>query len=480
MQEVVDVPGLVADHQVVVLRLDHVGEHHEVVDQDLVHPPDRLERVQVVLAALALDVRRLVEQRRRRRVDPLAVRRPAPWSPDAGPASRSATRAAARAARRRSPRRGGRARARSARRGTAPAAAARRAPRWRAAREPGWPGRCGARTRSANVRQVGITRLTSTGSRAGQPVPAALDREQRPAGELGQPLADRERPDPVVGAVAARATGQRTCAQAASTGADGSVHPQPTGRRVGEHRRVGVADQPSRSSICLVECGSEHICSKKNRRKSVIVRLPASSACCTSPSPGRPASRPSKTCRVALGVGDREPQAGAIATMPGTRRGARRRACTAQVAAQDSATSTARSVPVASSTATMSAAYSAVGVGGGTARPAGAAAAPAVEGDHPEVPGQVADLRLPEPRVDDLPGRQQHHRRAVLGAATTSYARSGCRTTSIGQPDAVPFGDPGAVGQDGPALRSDPSPDCPLHSTRVRPVRSTVGSPAPC
>ena len=49
VQEVVDVPRLVADDEVVVLVLDDVVEDHEVVDEDLVHPADRLEGVQVVL-----------------------------------------------------------------------------------------------------------------------------------------------------------------------------------------------------------------------------------------------------------------------------------------------------------------------------------------------------------------------------------------------------------------------------------------------
>ena len=79
VQEVVDVPRLVADHEVVVLVGDDVVEHHEVVDEDLVHPADRLERVQVVLGRLVLDVGRLVGQPRRRRVDPLAACLAAPW-----------------------------------------------------------------------------------------------------------------------------------------------------------------------------------------------------------------------------------------------------------------------------------------------------------------------------------------------------------------------------------------------------------------
>jgi hypothetical protein len=73
VQQGVDVPGLVGDHQVVVLLADDVGEDHEVGDQHLVHPPDRLEGVQVVLAGLLLDVRGLAGQPGRGRVHPLAV-----------------------------------------------------------------------------------------------------------------------------------------------------------------------------------------------------------------------------------------------------------------------------------------------------------------------------------------------------------------------------------------------------------------------
>ena len=71
VQEVVEVPGFVADPEVVVALADQVVEDHEVGDQDLVHPPDRLERVQVVLAGLRLDVAALAGQPRRRRMDPL-------------------------------------------------------------------------------------------------------------------------------------------------------------------------------------------------------------------------------------------------------------------------------------------------------------------------------------------------------------------------------------------------------------------------
>ena len=79
VQEVVDLPRLVADDEVVVLGLDDVVEHHEVVDQDLVHPADGLEGVEVVLGALVVDVGRLAGQPRRTRVDAARRRRRAWW-----------------------------------------------------------------------------------------------------------------------------------------------------------------------------------------------------------------------------------------------------------------------------------------------------------------------------------------------------------------------------------------------------------------
>ena len=71
VQEVVDVPGLVADPQVEVLVFDQLAEDHEVADQDLVHGPDGLERVQIVLGRLAFDVPGLAGQEGRGGVDQL-------------------------------------------------------------------------------------------------------------------------------------------------------------------------------------------------------------------------------------------------------------------------------------------------------------------------------------------------------------------------------------------------------------------------
>ena len=69
---VVDVPGLVADHDVVVLGLHQVDEGHEVVAHDLVHRAQREERRQVVLAGHLLEVAALVGQALRDRVQAFA------------------------------------------------------------------------------------------------------------------------------------------------------------------------------------------------------------------------------------------------------------------------------------------------------------------------------------------------------------------------------------------------------------------------
>ncbi len=74
VQEVVDVPGFVADHEVVLTFGDRVMEDHEVCDEDLVHSAERLEGVQVVVVGLGGDVSRFARQVGAERVDPLAAR----------------------------------------------------------------------------------------------------------------------------------------------------------------------------------------------------------------------------------------------------------------------------------------------------------------------------------------------------------------------------------------------------------------------
>ena len=72
VEEVVEVPPLVADPQVVALALDHVGEGHEVRGHDLVHVPQRVERVELVIGGPALEVPGLVLEQARGRVQALA------------------------------------------------------------------------------------------------------------------------------------------------------------------------------------------------------------------------------------------------------------------------------------------------------------------------------------------------------------------------------------------------------------------------
>ena len=70
----IDVPRLVGDHEVVAARVDSILEEHEVGDQQLVHAPDRLEGMEVVLAGLLLDVPRLAGEAGAERMDALASR----------------------------------------------------------------------------------------------------------------------------------------------------------------------------------------------------------------------------------------------------------------------------------------------------------------------------------------------------------------------------------------------------------------------
>src|SRR5580658_9419337 len=74
VQVMIDVPRLVTNDEIVVLLANHVVQHHEVINQDLVHPADRLECMQIVLATLTFDVRGFVRERRTCRMDALATR----------------------------------------------------------------------------------------------------------------------------------------------------------------------------------------------------------------------------------------------------------------------------------------------------------------------------------------------------------------------------------------------------------------------
>ena len=73
VQVVVEVPALVADPQIVVAAFGDVGEHHEVGRHHGVHRPQRVERVQRVVLRVRLEVRALVHEQPRRRMQPLAA-----------------------------------------------------------------------------------------------------------------------------------------------------------------------------------------------------------------------------------------------------------------------------------------------------------------------------------------------------------------------------------------------------------------------
>ena len=69
----VDVPGLVGDHEVVAALFDGVLKDHEILDQHFVHAAERLKAMQFVLAAFELDVPRLAGQPRAKRMNMLVA-----------------------------------------------------------------------------------------------------------------------------------------------------------------------------------------------------------------------------------------------------------------------------------------------------------------------------------------------------------------------------------------------------------------------
>ena len=72
VEVVVEVPALVTDPQVVGLSLHDVRERHEVRRHDLVHVPEGVEGMELVIGRPALEVRALVLQESRRRMEPFA------------------------------------------------------------------------------------------------------------------------------------------------------------------------------------------------------------------------------------------------------------------------------------------------------------------------------------------------------------------------------------------------------------------------
>ena len=72
VEEVVEVPALVAHPEIVVVPLHDVGEGHEVGGEDLVHVPERVEGVELVVPRPPFEVGALVEVEPGRRMQALA------------------------------------------------------------------------------------------------------------------------------------------------------------------------------------------------------------------------------------------------------------------------------------------------------------------------------------------------------------------------------------------------------------------------
>ena len=341
VQVVVELPRLVADPEVVRLVADDVVEDHEVREQDLVHPADRLEAVQVVAGRLGLRCG-ATRSRARRSPGARARRAPrAPRSPGAARASRSRGRGGARAARRRSRRPGARGRARSATRCRARAwvASARRRQRRRRRR--------GAReVTDQEVRDHRVAQLRR--------VAAALERDQlRGRDRVGHRRAARAARRPRRRPRGGAASGSG-CGRPAPAPAHGAAAADPSRGRGRSSRRRCRAPSRRASSICFVECGSVNVSVKKNSRK------PGHSLEHVLPVPPRPALRRGQLGpRRNRGTRSRRDRASAGSRArsgrdpPPARRCSAARIRSSPPPHQDA--TTARSVPVASSTASASA-----------------------------------------------------------------------------------------------------------------------------
>ena len=271
VQEVVEVPGLVADPGVVLPLGHQVVEDVEVVDQDLVHPADRLEGVQVVLPRLGLDVPGLVREPRRRGMHPLPRcleelgdrRLREPVDLDVGHA--------ARAARRRSPGRAGRGPARSATTGTAPdgrggaggAVGARRTATPPSTVTTASTGTVQAWARSSTTTTRGTRPASSAGTSTRPRTIAAGDHDRAAAGRRrtrAAPAARRARPVPRP--AARRRPGRRRPSSGTTLGgAPGGEHDAPPARRPPRWRPPGRRSRrtstwrPSEPGSCRSQAG---------------------------------------------------------------------------------------------------------------------------------------------------------------------------------------------------------------------------------
>ena len=125
-------------------------------------------------------------------------------------------------------------------------------------------------------------------------------------------------------------------------------------------------------------------------------------------------------------------------TAPSTRSGCSAASSRPALPAEREPDDDARSVSVASITASASAANSRSSYAAGVCGPVGAAVAAPVERDHAAVAREVGDLHLPVARVDDRPGRQEQDRRLARRRRPRSRAARRRARRSRTRPGSAP------------------------------------------
>ncbi len=63
MPEMVDIPGFIGNHQIVMLLFYHFLQQHKVGDQDFIHSTQRLKRVQIVFSGFAFQVQGFIDEK---------------------------------------------------------------------------------------------------------------------------------------------------------------------------------------------------------------------------------------------------------------------------------------------------------------------------------------------------------------------------------------------------------------------------------
>ena len=379
----------------------HVGEHREVVDQRLVHPADRLEGVQIVLAAVALELGVLAEQSSGGGMDPLLPVgqhpgdrmlgqpvdldiRPQPLqclgdrhiAPGVAQADRGGQHQhPAGPARSRVPR------------------STSGAPDQRIDR----PGRSRRSRPVAAQTDSRISRLISTGCRAGRQwlPPSTVISEP--------PVSSASRWPTAIGRIRSSVpwmtvTGHRTCRQAClQRRAQRAVQAEPAGGGVRQHRRVG-GRRPLQQVLQLlgrVRLGAHLLEEEPAERVEVavqpdmpVVHRPAGSRRTRAAAARRRSVRPGRgagpgirrTGRSRRSPATRSGCVGGGVHRPGDRAGQRHQHGAVGAGRVQHGEDVLRADQV--------------GVGGGAGRHRGPAGAPAVVGDDPELPGQRTDLEL--------------------------------------------------------------------------------------